>query len=1019
MTTRRRYLSLLISVLLGPGLLPILSLASAAPTKQTVILSPRDASWLERLAAREVRRYVYVRTGSLLPILSEPGMAQKTDAIIVGHKDRNLVKEAIAAQDTVAAALDGLGAQHYCLKTIPQTSGPDSGRPASRARHQVLLLTGGDDLGTLYAAYRFAESLGVRFHLHGDVVPDEPAEWALPVLDERAAPLFALRGIQPFHDFPEGPDWWNRDDYLAIIGQLPKLRMNFIGLHTYPEGHPNAEPTVWIGLPQDIGPDGGVRFSYPSSYMNTLRGNWGYAPKRTSEFNFGSAQLFEREDFGPEVMFGAMPDPETPGICNEVFDRTAAMLRDAFSFAHRLGVKTCVGTETPLMIPKQVQERLMTMNKKPADIAVVQELYEGIFRRAALAYPLDYYWFWTPEGWTWSGVKDEQIQATTNDLFAAIAAHRNVRPPFQLATCGWVLGPPQDRALFDKVLPKGVAISCINREVGHTPVEAGFAQVRGRSKWAIPWLEDDPTLVSPQLWVGRMRRDAYDALRYGCDGLMGIHWRTRVLSPNVAALAQAAWEQGGWAQSFKTAVPLAEKSRVAGPVGGQVAAFPNNAITGTSEAPLYQTVRYNVSAYRLPASNGLCNVTLKFCEPHYHTAGVRVFDVKLQGRAVVTNLDIFARVGKDRALDLAFTNVVVTNGWLDIDFVPRVEFPSIAAIAVEGNGVATRINCGGPAYADYAADQPPAPPLKEVFPPTRDFYEDWAVHEFGAEAGAAAARILQQVDCSLPKPSTWVKGPGGIQPDARPWESVKNEYAFVDELAALGPKVEGAGCRERFDYWLSTFLCLRAAGELNCAWGEYNRAMEKVKREKEAPAQGALARELALPARANLVRLLGAVYGHLLATVSTTGELGTVANWNQHNLPDLLTAPGEELARILGLPLPADAQPAHGYRGPPRIIVPTKRTSMAANESPYLKVIILSEQPPRRAELHWRKLGARRFATVPLAHVVRGVYRVRLPAPGQDDFEYLIRVEPARGEPVFFPATAPKLNQSVVVLPED
>ena len=45
-------------------------------------------------------------------------------------------------------------------------------------------------------------------------------------------PLFALRGIQPFHDFPEGPDWWNRDQYLAMIGQLPKLRMNFFGLHT-------------------------------------------------------------------------------------------------------------------------------------------------------------------------------------------------------------------------------------------------------------------------------------------------------------------------------------------------------------------------------------------------------------------------------------------------------------------------------------------------------------------------------------------------------------------------------------------------------------------------------------------------------------------------------------------------------------------------------------------------------------------------------------------------------------------
>ena len=53
-------------------------------------------------------------------------------------------------------------------------------------------------------------------------------------------------------------------------------------------------------------------------------------------------------------------------------------------------------------------------------------------------------------------------------------------------------------------------------------------------------------------------------------------------------------------------------------------------------------MRYNLSAYHLPASNGLCKVTLKFCEPHYDAAGVRVFDVKLQGQTVLKDLDIFA-----------------------------------------------------------------------------------------------------------------------------------------------------------------------------------------------------------------------------------------------------------------------------------------------------------------------------------------------------------------------------------------
>jgi hypothetical protein len=426
-------------------------------------------------------------------------------------------------------------------------------------------------------------------------------------------------------------------------------------------------------------------------------------------------------------------------------------------------------------------------------------------------------------------------------------------------------------------------------------------------------------------------------------------------------------------------------------------------------------VRFNLTAYRLPATNGPCKVTLKFCEPHYAAAGVRVFDVKLHGRTVLKDLDIFARVGKNRALDYTYTNIVVTNGWLDIGFVPRVEFPCIAAIAVEGNGFTEKINCGGPAYADYSADLPPTPEPTPIVPSTRDFYADWALSEFGSEAGAAAAVIFERLDGALPKPCTWVAGPGGIQPDGRPWDQVQKEYAFVGEFAALAPRVTGAGNRERYDYWLNTFTYLRAVGEVNCAWGEYNGAMVKVRQEKDAAAQKAMARQLALPVRVKMVRLVGVVFDHLLATVSTTGELGTIANWNQHNLPGLLTKPGEELAKILGEPLPAEAQLTPSCHGPMRIIVPTKRTSVAANEALKLKVIILSEAPPRAAMLCWRKLGEGRFAKIPLKLTARGVYSVELPVGAKDDFEYYIQAEGGRGKPVYFPATAPKLNQTVVV----
>ncbi len=151
----------------------------------------------------------------------------------------------------------------------------------------VLLIVGGDPIGTLYGAYRFAEHLGVRFYMHGDVVPDGRVALELPVLDETRKPLFDRRGIQPFHDFPEGPDWWNRDGYKAILGQLPKMGMNFFGLHTYPEGGVGPEPLVWIGPPDELLPDGKVKASYPSRHFTTSNTPpaWGYQPGNTANLS--------------------------------------------------------------------------------------------------------------------------------------------------------------------------------------------------------------------------------------------------------------------------------------------------------------------------------------------------------------------------------------------------------------------------------------------------------------------------------------------------------------------------------------------------------------------------------------------------------------------------------------------------------------------------------------------------------------------------------------------------------------
>jgi hypothetical protein len=89
------------------------------------------------------------------------------------------------------------------------------------------------------------------------------------------------------------------------------------------------------------------------------------------------------------------------------------------------------------------------------------------------------------------------------------------------------------------------------------------------------------------------------------------------------------------------------------------------------------------------------------------------------------------------------------------------------------------------------------------------------------------------------------------------------------------------------------------------------------------------------------------------------------------------------------------------------------------HEALVLKVIVLSSEPPKSATLRWRPLGQGRFAKVPLEPVARAVYRAKFPVEAtiNDGLEYYIEVDPVKGHRVRFPATAPHLNQSLVLGP--
>ena len=1015
--------------------------ANQLPPKCTIINSYPKGK-LTSLAAHEIQRYVYQRTGDLLPIKNK--LPKSGDAIIISINKTH-------------------GKQDYLLKTENQNN------------RKILKISGGSDIAALYGAYDFAEQLGVRFYLHGDVIPDNKIKFKIPNLNITNKPLFNARGIQPFHDFQEGPDWWEADDYKAYFSQLAKLKMNFFGMHCYPEGGKGPEPLVWIGLEEDINKDGSVKHSYPSGWATTKGGRWGYGSEKTENFAAGAGLIFENDVYGHSIMKGYDRMPKEPEGCNKVFNETTIFMSNIFDFAHNLDIKICLGTETPLTIPNNVKKHLEEKNIDPGNTNTIRKLYEGMFKRIADNYPIDTYWLWTPEPWTWNAVPKENVDKTLTDIKIALEAYNNVGKPFQFATCGWVLGPPEDRTLFDKMLPTNAAISCINRKVGFDFVEPGFSQIKNRPKWAIPWLEDDPAMITPQFWAGRLRRDAADALAYGCTGLIGIHWRTKILAPNIAALADAAWDQKNWNKDFgKKYIPpksLDYNFRV----GGEPAEFKNAKIIGTKDNhKIYQSCLWDVSEYNIKVPNGIYDVTLKFCEPHYNEKGKRVFGVNLQEKKVIDKLDVFEKVGKNNAIDFTFDKIKVTDEKLFVEFKKIVEFPFISGIEikgmtadsnqVKGEPFEKKINCGGNIYKKFLADLPERKggdkPKRDRDLSAVDFYKDWCLAQFGPEISDELADFFVSIDgnegdysknlrdARIPRPAVWYGGPGGIKPNENPWEEVKKDYDFVDKFAVMRPEIKGNGNLNRFDYWLNNFRYLRALGELGCIRGELDKAMKEIEiqvtgdgdppdqnqnmegRCPQRPNQnnnqvtedGDPPVKYALELRIKLARLWEEMMTYQLAVTDTPGAMGTIANLELHvrknahkPTPYFLNCYDEKLAKISGKALPKEIYPTKKYLGEPRIIVPTKRSKVKKGEKLAVKVIILDNKTAKKASLFWRELGKNKFNKINLKHIARAVYSAELP-PLNKTIEYYIKAKTADGKKLIWPATAPELNQTVVVI---
>ncbi len=483
--------------------------------KQKVwILGPPRADFQERLASKELARGLHNLGLGRAPIEApateaEPGADDVVFTLRVakkGFKDPE-------AYEIVQEAANGRG---------------------TRVR-----LTGATPQAVLYAVFDFLERQGAFFGLAGEVYPLQAAAGLnLPRVNSpwHAQPRFKTRGLVPWPDFLNCVTVYNREDWRAYLEAMLRMRFNTLGVHVYSGAYQWAESFLSFKY-------GGVGHL---AYTDTTATNrWGYLPEPTSHYGMGSPDFFAHEVFGSEATTRATSCWEDERYAQKLWG-------EAFGYAKQLGIRTGVGFE-PYQIPDEIYAAVPPdshyVSKNPKvpgprldpDSVAARDILDIRLGRLLEAYPMvDYVWLWEDEGMSWASQK-EKVPLSVAPFQQAYDFLKRHAPEKHLVVSGWG-GVVRHFQHFHQELPEDVIFSSLNDQVGWDPVSEEYAKLGSRERWPIPWLEDDPAMWLPQFHVHRGKRDADLAEKYGCQGLMGIHWRNHMMDADAGFQARASWD---------------------------------------------------------------------------------------------------------------------------------------------------------------------------------------------------------------------------------------------------------------------------------------------------------------------------------------------------------------------------------------------------------------------------------------------------------------------------------------------
>lgn len=501
----------------------------AAFADPAVYMGPA-ASPLEQCAAAELARYVYAAGGPLLEVETVETAPEGAQGFVLGTAE-----SLPAVPEVWPFGLEPPGADGYLLHSF------DGGPLTAVAAHTPA--------GVQHGVYGLLEDLGYGFYLDGPTLPDAPPSWrggAAPAFHASHTPAFAVRGLLPWGGYLNSMAAWEPADFRAYIDALVQMRCNWVVFHAGDD-----EPFAAFEV------DGAVAAGGPLN--SGAQSRFGAQALAVTDFFAGTDAYFAQERFGAQAAFAA-PEKRAIAAAKDV-------LRGAIAYAKARGLDVGLGFE---------------IGGDPTDPATAAR-FEARVKQVLADYPLlDALWLWEPESravapnvfpearslWDsccrrWAGafetIEDPWRRAEAVRLVLYVrqaqALLEALRPEVQLALSGWG-GDAWLRMTdffpgLDALLPENVALTALDNMPATPSVSRAYGAVSaGRMRCPVLWLEHDGDLWMPQPNVRNLAGACRDAYAKGCQGLFGLHWRTRAAADAAAYCARFAWNTSLTAEAY-------------------------------------------------------------------------------------------------------------------------------------------------------------------------------------------------------------------------------------------------------------------------------------------------------------------------------------------------------------------------------------------------------------------------------------------------------------------------------------